>query len=133
MLLRLRNKRPGADDAQESATGESEPVLVAGKKVRYVCQTERGYEAVQGIRRGSAHTREETSPPSMRERAPRAQDADRPYRSGDDKADNKSFEEDLAVINQSIERIKILVNDLTHLQNPEIIDYTSENKMVKLT
>ncbi|MHB8578534.1 MAG: response regulator [Ignavibacteriaceae bacterium] len=44
----------------------------------------------------------------------------------------KSFAEDFNVISQSIERIKILVNDLTHLQNPEIIDYTSDNKMLKL-
>ncbi|HUX60194.1 MAG TPA: response regulator [Ignavibacteriaceae bacterium] len=48
------------------------------------------------------------------------------------KIEKKSFEEDFVIISQSIERIKILVNDLTHLQNPEIIDYTSDNKMLKL-
>ncbi len=48
-------------------------------------------------------------------------------------AKNKNaFAEDFQIIAQSIERIKILINDLTHLQNPEIIDYTSENKMLKL-
>jgi sigma-B regulation protein RsbU (phosphoserine phosphatase) len=44
----------------------------------------------------------------------------------------ESLREDFTVINQSIERIKVLVNDLTHLQNPTIIDYTSDNKMIKL-
>ncbi len=49
-----------------------------------------------------------------------------------EKTEKKSFAEDFNVISQSIERIKILVNDLTHLQNPKIIDYTSDNKMLKL-
>ncbi len=44
----------------------------------------------------------------------------------------KSFKEDLIVIKESIERIKILANDLTHLQNPEMTDYTDTNKMLKL-
>jgi phosphoserine phosphatase RsbU/P len=43
-----------------------------------------------------------------------------------------SFEEELFIINQSIERIKTLANDLTHLQNPQVIDYSSDNKMLKL-
>ena len=42
------------------------------------------------------------------------------------------FLEDFQIISQSIQRIKLLINDLTHLQNPEIIDYTPDNKMVKL-
>lgn len=42
------------------------------------------------------------------------------------------FLEDFQIISQSIERIKILINDLTHLRNPEIIDYASDNKMIKL-
>lgn len=42
------------------------------------------------------------------------------------------FNEDLHVINQSIERIRVLVNDLTHLESPEMINYTPDNKMVKL-
>lgn len=45
---------------------------------------------------------------------------------------NESLQEDFTVINRSIERIKVLVNDLTHLQNPTIIDYASDNKMIKL-
>ncbi len=49
-----------------------------------------------------------------------------------EKNEKKSFDEDFVIISQSIERIKLLVNDLTHLQNPEIIDYTSDNKMLKL-
>jgi len=44
----------------------------------------------------------------------------------------KSFEEDFQVINQSIERIKILANDLAHLKNPEIISYSNDSKMIKL-
>ena len=42
------------------------------------------------------------------------------------------YDEDLQVISQSIERIRVLVNDLTHLKSPEIINYTSDNKMIKL-
>ncbi len=43
-----------------------------------------------------------------------------------------SFTDDFSVINKSIERIKVLVNDLTHLQNPTMVDYTPDNKMIKL-
>lgn len=51
----------------------------------------------------------------------------------DELGDKKDgFFEDLVVINKSIERIKTLANDLAHLQNPEIINYTSDNKMLKL-
>ena len=42
------------------------------------------------------------------------------------------YDEDLLVISQSIERIRVLVNDLTHLKSPEMINYTPNNKMVKL-
>ncbi len=45
---------------------------------------------------------------------------------------DSKFDEDLVIINQSIERIKVLVNDLTHLKSPEMINYTSDSKMVKL-
>ncbi|MCL5030669.1 MAG: response regulator [Bacteroidetes bacterium] len=44
----------------------------------------------------------------------------------------KLYEEDFHVINQSIERIKTLVNDLTNLKNPEVIAYTDDKKMIKL-
>ena len=42
------------------------------------------------------------------------------------------FEEEFEIISKSIERIKFLANDLINLQNPEIVDYTSSNKMIKL-
>ena len=47
---------------------------------------------------------------------------------------NKNFnvDEDFSVIKQSIERIKTLVNQLTHLKKPEIISYTDDSKMIKL-
>jgi phosphoserine phosphatase RsbU/P len=48
---------------------------------------------------------------------------------------SKSFnelEDDFKIVSQSIVRIKSLVDDLIHLQNPTTIDYTSENKMIKL-
>ncbi len=51
----------------------------------------------------------------------------------DELGDKKNtFEEELLIINESIERIKTLANDLTHLQNPQIINYSSDNKMLKL-
>ncbi len=40
--------------------------------------------------------------------------------------------EDLNIIDQSLERIQNLVKDLTNLQNPEIINYSSGNKMLKI-
>ena len=45
---------------------------------------------------------------------------------------SKSLSEDFKVIGQSIERIKDLANDLAHLQNPELVDYSNDSKMVKL-
>lgn len=42
------------------------------------------------------------------------------------------YDEDMEVISQSIERIRVLVNDLTHLKSPEMINYTPDNKMIKL-
>ncbi len=44
----------------------------------------------------------------------------------------ETFEEDFLIIEESIKRINKLVKDLTNLQNPEIINYTSDNKMLKL-
>lgn len=46
--------------------------------------------------------------------------------------EKKNFEDDLHIINQSIKRIQKLANDLTQIKNPEIIDYTSDSKMIKL-
>jgi len=39
--------------------------------------------------------------------------------------------EDLSNVNQSVERIKNFVNELTHLQNPEMVNYSDESKMIK--
>lgn len=47
-------------------------------------------------------------------------------------SEQKNFDDDFQVINKSIERIKKLAKDLTHIKNPELIDYTSDNKMIKL-
>jgi sigma-B regulation protein RsbU (phosphoserine phosphatase) len=42
------------------------------------------------------------------------------------------FDDDLTIITKSIERIKILVNNLVNLKNPEVINYTDNQKMIKL-
>jgi DNA-binding response OmpR family regulator len=42
------------------------------------------------------------------------------------------FNDDFSITHQSIEKIKFLVNDLIHLQNPDLIEYTPDQKMVKL-
>ncbi|HSP87899.1 MAG TPA: response regulator [Ignavibacteriaceae bacterium] len=44
----------------------------------------------------------------------------------------KNFFEDFSIIHQSIEKIKSLVNNLIKLENPNMIDYTSEQKMLNL-
>jgi DNA-binding response OmpR family regulator len=44
----------------------------------------------------------------------------------------QKFVDDLVLINKSIQRIKHLVNNLVHIKNPEIIDYTDNQKMIKL-
>ena len=41
-------------------------------------------------------------------------------------------EEDFQIMQQSIERIQTFVQQLTHLENPEIINYTADSKMIKL-
>ncbi|MFA8341711.1 MAG: response regulator [Rhodothermaceae bacterium] len=40
--------------------------------------------------------------------------------------------DDFFVIEESIARISKLVDDLKNLDNPEVIDYTSDNKMIKI-
>lgn len=45
---------------------------------------------------------------------------------------NADLVEDFSTINQSIEKIKALVNQLTHLEKPEIITYSADSKMIKL-
>lgn len=47
-------------------------------------------------------------------------------------SDKKKFAEDFYVINESIERIKKFVEALKNLQNPEVVDYTSDNKMIRI-
>ena len=42
------------------------------------------------------------------------------------------FNDDFNITHQSIEKIKFLVNDLIHLQNPDLIEYTPDQKMIKL-
>ncbi len=42
------------------------------------------------------------------------------------------FNDDFNIALQSIEKIKSLVNDLTHLQNPDLIEYAADQKMVRL-
>ena len=44
-----------------------------------------------------------------------------------------SITEDLTIIKKSIGRIKDLVNNLVGLKNAEVIDYTPDQKMIKLT
>lgn len=39
--------------------------------------------------------------------------------------------EDFQIMEQAIERIQTFVQQLTHLENPEIINYTDESKMIK--
>ncbi len=48
------------------------------------------------------------------------------------KIDTDKFEEDFKLINEAIERIKKFVGALTNLQNPEVVGYTDESKMIKL-
>lgn len=41
-------------------------------------------------------------------------------------------EEDFFVVNESISRISKLIEALKNLQNPELVDYSSNNKMIKI-
>lgn len=49
---------------------------------------------------------------------------------GTEKKNN--IKEDIETIEESVARIKKLAEDLVHLKNPTSINYTSENKMIKL-
>jgi sigma-B regulation protein RsbU (phosphoserine phosphatase) len=42
------------------------------------------------------------------------------------------IEEDFEIMQQAIERIQTFVQQLTHLENPEIINYTDDSKMIKI-
>jgi DNA-binding response OmpR family regulator len=46
-------------------------------------------------------------------------------------SEKRKLTEELSTIYESIERIKKFVQELVHLQNPEIIDYFEENRMIK--
>lgn len=45
---------------------------------------------------------------------------------------SSNLQDDFLTINESLERIKNLISQLTHLENPELINYTDESKMIKL-
>ena len=45
--------------------------------------------------------------------------------------DKTKYNDDFASVNESIERIKKFVNELVHLQNPEVVNYFNENRMIK--
>ena len=49
-----------------------------------------------------------------------------------DPSNKKKFEEDFYIVNESIERIKKFVEALNNLENPEMVNYTSDSKMLKL-
>lgn len=46
--------------------------------------------------------------------------------------DKSKFNDDFYVINESIERIKKFVEALKNLQNPEMVNYTADNKMIRI-
>jgi sigma-B regulation protein RsbU (phosphoserine phosphatase) len=48
------------------------------------------------------------------------------------KVEKNTFDEDFSVIYQSVEKIRTLVNSLINLQAPNLIDYTSDQKMINL-
>jgi sigma-B regulation protein RsbU (phosphoserine phosphatase) len=45
--------------------------------------------------------------------------------------DKTKFNDDFISVNESIDRIKKFVNELIHLQNPEVVNYFNENRMIK--
>ncbi|MEO8399386.1 MAG: response regulator [Ignavibacteriaceae bacterium] len=49
------------------------------------------------------------------------------------KPEQKKFADEFLIIEKAIERIKSLSKDLVHLQNPEVINYTSTHKMIKIS
>ena len=48
-----------------------------------------------------------------------------------DRIDN-NLQEEFLTINKSLQRINDLIKQLTHLENPEVINYTDDSKMIKL-
>ncbi|MDP4172817.1 MAG: response regulator [Bacteroidota bacterium] len=49
-----------------------------------------------------------------------------------DSSKAKKVEDDFYIINESIERIKKFVQALVNLENPEIVNYTSDSKMIRI-
>jgi phosphoserine phosphatase RsbU/P len=47
-------------------------------------------------------------------------------------SDKKQFEEDFYIVNESIERIKKFVEALNNLENPEVVNYSNDSKMLKI-
>ena len=45
--------------------------------------------------------------------------------------DKTKFNDDFISVNESVDRIKKFVNELIHLQNPEVVNYFNENRMIK--
>ena len=45
--------------------------------------------------------------------------------------DKTKFNDDFISVNESIDRIKKFVSELIHLQNPEVVNYFNENRMIK--
>jgi sigma-B regulation protein RsbU (phosphoserine phosphatase) len=45
---------------------------------------------------------------------------------------DENLNEDMAIINQSIDRIRALTNDLIKLKDPRLVEYTPDQKMIKL-
>ena len=46
-------------------------------------------------------------------------------------AEKNKLVEDFSSVNESIERIKKFVNELIDLQNPQVVDYSQEKRMIK--
>ena len=45
--------------------------------------------------------------------------------------DKTKYNDDFVTVNEAIERINKFVNELIHLQNPEVVNYFNENRMIK--
>jgi sigma-B regulation protein RsbU (phosphoserine phosphatase) len=49
-----------------------------------------------------------------------------------DPSGKKQFEEDFYIVNEAIERIKKFVEALNNLENPEVVNYSNDTKMLKI-
>lgn len=49
-----------------------------------------------------------------------------------DSSNKKKYEEDFYIVHESIERIKKFVEALNNLENPEIVNYSNNTKMLKI-